>query len=452
MADTRSSLEETTSTTAHWLELCRQVQAEHNGSEPEVLATRRKQAIGHLEQVGFPTTRDELWRHTPVTPIVRTPHQRGRGERKLISLEQIGPWTYPDGTQLVFLDGRLIGPYSDSGPLPDGVVAGSLREALQRYPEQIERAFGGHADFGGHSFAALNTACWEDGAFLLVPAGVVLKNPLHILHLSSGGTPPTVSFPRNLIILETDSQATVVESYAGLAGSDYLSCGVSELIVGDYAVLEHYKIQQESLEARHLAFERLLAGRSAGINSLSISLGGGFVRNDLQARLEGEGTDCELNGLYLTRGTQFVDNHLQVDHLAPQCRSHELYKGILEGPSRGVFNGLIHVHPGAQKTDGIQTNRNLLLSREALVHTNPQLLIFADDVKCTHGSTVGRLDADALFYLRSRGIGEEAARSLLIYAFASELVTRIPYEPVRRDLEEFLFSRLPHGEIVRQAV
>ncbi len=211
-------------------------------------------------------------------------------------------------------------------------------------------------------------------------------------------------------------------------------------------------MQRESRDAFHLATFQLLGGRDCTPSSHSISIGGALVRNDVNAVLDGEGIDCILNGLYLADGRQVVDNHMRVEHAKPHCASHELYKGVLDGKARAVFNGLIHVHPGAQKTDAKQSNRNLLLSKDAIANSNPQLEIYADDVKCTHGSTVGQLDDDAIFYLRSRGIGAEAARSLLTYAFASDIVERIKVEPVRRDLEELLFARLPQGDVVRQAV
>jgi Fe-S cluster assembly protein SufD len=242
----------------------------------------------------------------------------------------------------------------------------------------------------------------------------------------------------------------LVETYAGLG--TYFTCTVTEMVAGPGAVIDHYKVQRESVDAFHMATFQVQGDRSSVPSSHSISLGGGLVRNDVNAVLDGEGIDCILNGLYLAEGRQLVDNHMRVVHAKAHCASHELYKGILDGKARAVFNGLIHVRPGAQKTDAKQSNRNLLLSRDAIANSNPQLEIFADDVKCTHGSTVGQLDDDAVFYLRSRGIGAEAARSILTYAFASDIVERIKLAPVRRDLEEFLFTRLPQGEVVRQAV
>jgi Fe-S cluster assembly protein SufD len=241
-----------------------------------------------------------------------------------------------------------------------------------------------------------------------------------------------------------------VETYSG--EGTYLCCPVTEMTAGPASVIDHYKLQRESREAFHLATFQITGERSSRPSSHSISIGGALVRNDVNAVLDGEGIDCILNGLYLAEGRQLIDNHMRVDHVKAHCASHELYKGILDGKARAVFNGLIHVHPGAQKTDAKQSNRNLLLSSEAIANSNPQLEIFADDVRCTHGSTVGQLDDDAVFYLRSRGIGAEAARSILTYAFASDIVERIKLAPVRRDLEEFLFSLLPQGEVVRQAV
>jgi len=301
-------------------------------------------------------------------------------------------------------------------------------------------------------FVALNTAFFADGAYLELPRGVVLERPVELVFLSTGaGAVPSVAHLRNLIVLGEASQATVVETYAGRSGI-YFTNVVTEVAAGPAAVLDHYKLQRESRDAFHMATFQLHGDRDGNLSSHSISLGGGLVRNDVNTVLDGSGIECILNGLYLADGRQLVDHHMRVEHAKPHCASHELFKGILDGKARSVFNGLIYVHPGAQKTDAKQSNRNLLLSADAIANSNPQLEIFADDVRCTHGSTVGQLDADAIFYLRSRGIGEDAARSLLTYAFASDIVQRIKVEPLRRHLEEFLFARLPRGEVVRQAV
>jgi Fe-S cluster assembly protein SufD len=418
---------------------------------PDLLELRRR-GIESFSRLGFPTTREEEWRFTNVTPLAATDFHYPMPLECVTEPEEVGTFSYINAHQLVFLNGFFCAEYSTLYDLPPGVRITSLKEALADRPDEVLAHLGKHLRFEDQTFAALNTAHLREGAFVSIGEGEVLSRPLHLLFLSTESREPAMSWPRNLIVMGPNSQATIIESFASGSRRPYLTGAVSEIVVGDYAVLEHYKVQQEGLKGWHMATTHFRLGRSSTATSQNISLGGGFVRNDTVAELMGEGGDLTLNGLYLTRGTQFVDNHMRVEHVAPSCHSYELYKGILEEKSRAVFSGLIHVHPGAQQTDGKQANRNLILSPEALVNTNPQLLIYADDVKCTHGSTVGQLDKDAVFYLRSRGIGEDAARSLLIYAFASEFVEKIRFEPLRRDLEEFLFTRLPKGDIVRQAV
>jgi Fe-S cluster assembly protein SufD len=368
-----------------------------------------------------------------------------------VDLSRLEPLAEGAAARLVFVNGRLSARLSSLGELPAGVIVASLAEALEKAPDKVEPWLGQHARFDDHPFVALNTAFLRDGALVWVPRGVIVEKPIHLMFVSSStGTEPIVTFPRNLFVAGENSQVTLVETYAGEGA--YFTCPVTELVAGPASVVDHYKVQIESREAFHMATFQIEAERSCTPSSHSISIGGALVRNDVNAVLDGEGIDCILNGLYLAEGRQVIDNHMRVEHAKPHCASHELYKGVLDGAARSVFNGLIHVHPGAQKTDAKQSNRNLLLSSSAIANSNPQLEIFADDVKCTHGSTVGQLDEDAIFYLRSRGIGQEAARSLLTYAFASDIVERIKVEPVRRDLEEFLFARLPQGEVVRQAV
>jgi Fe-S cluster assembly protein SufD len=419
--------------------------------EPAAVKALRRQALERFARLGFPSLRQEEWRFINVAPIARTAFHWPAGVADRADALPPGTLTFDAAARLVFVDGRFSARLSQLGELPPGAFVGSLAEALERAPGAVEPHLGRYAKFADHPFVALNTAFLRDGACVLLPRGAVLARPIHLLFLAAGSPArPTVSFPRNLVVLGEASQATLVESYAG-AGS-YFCCPVTELVAGPGAVVDHYKVQRESLDAFHMATFQLHAERGSAPSSHSISLGGALVRHDVNAVLAGEGVDCILNGLYLVAGRQVVDNHMRVEHARPHCASHELYKGILDGKARSVFNGLIHVHPGAQKTDAKQSNRNLLLSREAIANSNPQLEIYADDVKCTHGSTVGQLDEDAVFYLRSRGIGLEAARSLLTYAFASDIVARIKVEPVRHDLEEFLFARLPKGEVVRQAV
>ena len=418
--------------------------------EPAGLQALRRAAIERFADLGFPTLRQEEWRLTNVAPIVQGTFHWPQGAPDAVAPGLMAPHVFDAAARLVFVDGRFSPRLSSVGELPAGTIVASLAEMLARSPGLVEPWLARSAKFDNHPFVALNTAFLSDGAFLYIPRGAV-TGPIQLLFLSAGEAGrATLSFPRNLFVADESSQTTIVETYAG--EGPYFTSPVTELFAGPGSVIDHYKVQRESLAAFHMATFQVQGERASVPSSHSISIGGALVRNDVNAVLDGEGIDCILNGLYFGDGRQVVDNHMRVEHAKPHCASHELYKGVLDGKSRAVFNGLIHVHKGAQKTDAKQSNRNLLLSRDAIANSNPQLEIYADDVKCTHGSTVGQLDEDAVFYLRSRGIGAEAARSLLTYAFASDIVERIKVVPVRRDLEEFLFARLPMGEVVRQAV
>ncbi|MEM1201995.1 MAG: Fe-S cluster assembly protein SufD [Acidobacteriota bacterium] len=416
----------------------------------EVVALRRR-GLERFETIGFPTTRIEEWRHTNVRPIAQRSYRRAGGERLGLDAGKIVPFLIPECIDLVFVNGRYSAELSQPEALPEGVFAGSMARALEDVPELVTPHLGKYADID-HPFVALNTAHVEDGAFIHVPKGVRLERTLHLLFVGTADDEATVSYPRNLIVAGESAELTVVESYAGFAGDVYFTCPVTEIYGAANSVVDHYRLGEESVDAYHLATLKIHLERDASFFTHSVNHGGAIVRNDIQAWLGGEGINCTLNGLYLGRGKQFVDHHMWVDHATPNCNSYELFKGILEDQSRAVFNGRIKVHEDAQKTDAKQSSQHLLLSKGALAHSNPQLEIFADDVKCTHGSTTGHLSDEAIFYLRSRGIGEDAAKSLLTYAFAGEVLGEIRLETVRKDLEEFLFTRLPKGDVVRQAV
>src|SRR5439155_1493343 len=287
-----------------------------------------------------------------------------------------------------------------------------------------------------------------------LPRGAVVEEPIELLYVATTPGEGTVAHPRNLIVAGVNSQATLVETYLGLEDNVYFTNAVTEIVLGENAVLDHYKVQRESTEAFHVATTQVHHDRRSNFKSLYVALGGGLVRNEVRATLDAEGCECTLNGLYLATGTQHIDNHTVIDHAQPHCASHELYKGILDGNAHGVFNGKIFVREDAQKTDAKQTNQTLLLSEDATINTKPQLEIFADDVKCTHGATVGQLSADALFYLRSRGLGLQEARSLLTFAFANDIIERIQVEPLRARLEELLVQtqRLPQPEVGKGAL
>jgi Fe-S cluster assembly protein SufD len=303
----------------------------------------------------------------------------------------------------------------------------------------VQEHLGRYADFEQHAMTALNTANMQDGAVIEVPANVTLNGFIHLLFISQGDD--IWSHPRNLIVVGRNSQVTIVETYVG--SGRYFTNAVSEVVVGDGAVVDHYKIECESRDAFHVGTVQIHQARSSSVTSRSVSVGGLLVRNEINGVLDGEGASLLLDGLFVLTGKQHVDNHTLIDHVKPHCDSHELYKGILDQSSRGVFDGRIIVRPNATKTNSRQENRNLLLSESAVIDSKPTLEIHNDDVKCNHGSTIGQLEEEPLFYLRSRGIGEEDARNLLVFAFASEIVERMKIEPVREVVRRALFEQMP---------
>ncbi|MGH7766650.1 MAG: Fe-S cluster assembly protein SufD [Candidatus Binatia bacterium] len=400
----------------------------------------RRAAIARFAALGFPTTRDEEWKYTSVAPILKIPFAPGRengveGKR----IDELGEAA---DNRLVFINGRFSAKLSRLQTLASGAIAGSLAAGMGDSREKVEPHWALHADYREQSFVALNTALMDDGAFLFVPAGAIVDAPIHLLFIASAADDATVAYPRNLIVLERGSRATVVESYLSFDSTVYFTNAVTEIVVGAGAVLDHYKVQLESERAFHVATHQAHLDRAANFTSHSIALGGALARNDVNAALNGEGSDCTLNGLYLTHAQQHIDNHTRIDHVKPQCASRELYKGIMGGKSRGVFNGKIYVHKTAEKTDARQTNRNLLLSEEAWIDTKPQLEIYNNDVKCSHGSTIGQLDEDALFYLRARGIDPKAAIGLLTRGFAADITGRIKSAPVARWVEKLLAEKI----------
>jgi Fe-S cluster assembly protein SufD len=352
--------------------------------------------------------------------------------------------------QLVFVNGRYA-PDLSSAETADGLHIRSLRDVLSRQPQLVQPYLDRQASGPGRPFAALNSAFLDDGAFISVPEGTVLTEPIHVVFLSAPGSQPTASHPRVLVWAGRKSQAAIVESYGGPADAVYLTNAVTEVTVEDGAVIDHYRLQRESARAFHVGALGVTQGRASRFTSHAISLGASLSRLDIRQVFAGEGGECVLNGLFLGSDRQHTDTHTWVDHAQPHCSTRELYKGIVDDKARGVFVGRILVRAGAQKTDAIQSNKNLILSREALVDSLPQLEILADDVKCKHGSTTGQLDPLALFYLRSRGIGEEAARALLTYAFASDVVQRIGIAPLRAGLTEHLQRRLPGPADMKEA-
>ena len=399
----------------------------------------RTSAIARFAERGFPATKDEAWRGTSVAEIARTVFARpGAFAASRSALEAAGHVAL-GGAEIVFVNGRLRPELSSLGAVA-GLTITSLQEALASGGERLAPHLTRIVSYEKSAFTALNTAFVEDGALLEI-TGVVAA-PIHLVFYSSpDGNAATVSYPRVLVVAKSGSEATVVESHLGRGR--YLSCAVTEIVVEADARLEHVKLQRESEQAFHVGAIGIAQARASRFVSQHFALGGALSRTDIDTRFDGEGGECELNGLFFASGSQHADTHTVIDHASPRCSSRELYKGIVDGRGRGVFHGRIVVQKGAQKTDAHQTNKNLLLSREALVQSTPQLEIFADDVKCKHGSTTGQLDEAALFYLRSRGIGESEARALLTWAFASDLVQRLRNQPLRAALQAQLGARLP---------
>lgn len=406
----------------------------------------RTQAIGRFAELGFPSTRLEDWRYTNVAPITQIGFlPAGAAHRNGLTAQWLEEATVGGlaGSRLVLVDGQFRPELSSSGVLPRAVRVSSLAAAIETDGDFIEARLARFARDDESGFLALNTAFLKDGAFLRIPPGAVVERPIHVVYVSTAQGDPTVSHPRTLIVAEDGCQATIIESYVSLGMGTHLTNAVTELVAGPGAVVEHVKLALQTESVFHVAALSVYQERASNVMLHSFSLSDGLVRNDVTVVLDGEGSECTLNGLFIGDGHAHVDNHTTIDHVQPRCSSQELYKGILGGKSTGVFNGCIRVRANAQKTSARQTNKNLLLSPGAQINTKPQLEISADDVKCNHGSTIGQLDADALFYLRARGIDQEAARAMLTQAFASEMVDRLRCEPLRRRFEALVLTKLP---------
>jgi len=417
----------------------------------------RRAAMDRFVEMGFPTMRQEDWRFTNTAPIVRTPFQlatrNGATLDAGVLAEHILDGTWP---RLVFVNGYFSAGLSSVSDLPGSIQVASIADVTAGDGPTIEDHLARYADYETHPFTAMNTAFSSDGAVIRVPEGTALDRPVHVLYVSVPGAEPQVSHPRGLIIAEAGSQLTVIESYLGIesgpGAAAYFTNGVTEIVVGDNATIDHYKVVREKPDSYHVGTTHIRQTRDSTVTSHVVTLGGALVRNDVTAVLDGEGAYCTLNGLYVMRDRSHVDNHLCVEHAKPHGDSRQFYKGVLDDHARAVFSGRINVHKDAQKTDAKQTNMNLLLSDNAQVHTKPQLEIFADDVKCTHGATIGQIDEQAIFYLQSRGIDETTARSVLLFAFVNESLERVRPEPLRNQLREALYELLPQGHLLREVM
>ena len=406
----------------------------------DALNARRRSAIEHFAALNFPTTKNEDWHFTSVAAIAEREFSFVNAKTGDVSGSDLDAFGFgqDDWHTVVFVNGRYAPQLSTVGGPPDGVTVLPLTEAPANLAKRVGTIV---TDADKHAFTALNTAFMPDGIVIHVAKEIELLRPIHVIFVTDAHAAKTVMHPRNLIVVDRNAKATVLESYVALSDAAYFTNAVTEVSVADGATLEHYKIQREGHRAYHVGTIEAVQERNSHYVSFSFATGASLSRTNIYTKLAGEGSGATLNGLYMLDGEQHCDHQTRIEHAEPNCFSREVYKGVLDGRSHGVFNGKVYVHPIAQKTDGKQTNNTLLLSPQAQVDTKPQLEIFADDVKCTHGATVGRLDEMALFYMKSRGVDAETARRLLVYAFAADVLETIPQDAVREALERSTLER-----------
>lgn len=423
-----------------WVDLERGV----SGEDRLWLRARREAALTVLTERGFPTIRDEEWKYTSIARLNEVPFQTAPDAAMHLSVGQAGhvDISLATGPELVFVNGCFNEALSRLSDLPKGVRIESIAKALRSDGQVLENHLAQYADVKAHPFTALNTLQVNDGALITLEKGTVIEEPIHLRYLADSPQGTVLAQARNLIVAGENSRAVLVESYGGPAGQVYFTNAVTEVVLGDSAGIDYYRLQHESEAAFHVAALHVHQGAKSYFQGWTLSFGAALARYDIELRQAGEGADCSLKGLYLATGSQHVDNHLRVDHLKPHGNSQLLFKGVLDDQGRAVFNGKVVVHEGASKTCADQTNKNLLLSHEAEVDPKPELEIYHNDVKCTHGATVGQLDAEALFYLRSRGIDLHDARKILTIAFAEEVMESLKLDQLKAYCECQLFQRL----------
>lgn len=413
-----------------------------NGEKTESFHMIRQNALSKFSSMNIPTIKDEEWKYTNISPIIK--HNFSVFPPKKDTLpEIIGKFLFDklEHHLLVFINGEFRKDLSRLNELPNNVEVGSLSVAIKNNHPVLLKHFGKYAEDSNNLFTALNSAYTKDGAFILVTKGLIVEDPIHIIFLNIAEEEKFIVQPRNLFITEDNSKVTLIEHYVSSNDGIYFNNAVTEIFVGENSIVDHIKLQEESPRAFHIGRMEVDQERYSNFSSHLISTGAEFSRNEFTTRFKGEGGQSMLNGLFMIREEQFFDAHTMIDHAMPQCNSHEHYKGILQDKARGVFNGKVMVRPDAQKTNAFQENNSILLSDDAVMNSKPQLEIFADDVKCSHGATVGKLDEDAKFYLKTRGIGEEAATAMLIHAFASDVIKSVKIESLRDYLEEIISKR-----------
>ena len=415
-----------------------------NGRHPDWLKGPRRSAFQWVAEQGFPTVKDDAWKYTRVAPILEIPFEpAGPAMSRRLAAGAVEELTGDlGGVRLVVVNGYFAPELSSLRPLPMGATVMGLAAALVQDEELLAPFLSRPFREQPQAFTALSAALAVDGVLIRIPANTSIDEPIHVVFVSDTGAAPLVSHPRCLVFAGPGSRATIVESYVGILGDVYLTNAVTDIVIEEGAEVEHYKLQSEAETAFHIALLDVRQGRGSRFSSHSLALGASTARHEVRVRLEAEGAEVTLNGLYMPHNEQHLDNPTTIEHAAPHCTSRELYKGIVDGRGRGSFDGRVIVRPGAFKTDASQTNKNLLLSESAQVDTRPRLEIFADDVKCAHGAAVGQLDEAAVFYLRSRGVPHGAARDLLTYAFASEMLGLLRVGALRARAERLVAWRL----------
>jgi Fe-S cluster assembly protein SufD len=415
---------------------------------PAWLKERREQAAKHFEKVGYPTVRNEDWRFTNVSPIAdaKLPLADGSFAQAAALVDSV---TVPGAVRLAIVNGRFAAGLSDLSALPKGVRIAGLRDGARDGTDGLESHLARVFAIDAHPFAALNTAHLDDGVAVFAAAGAVVETPIHIVVVTGADHMAVAAHPRVLVVAGANSQVRIAQTFIGAPGQVYFNNAVAEVVVGENAIVDYYTDQRESEQAFHIANIQAHVSAKGVFASHAFSIGARIQRHDIGIALKGEGADCTMNGVYLADGERLMDTHTSLDHAMPHCTSHELYKGILAGKARAVFNGRIIVRIDAQKTDAKQTNRALLLSDGATINSNPQLEIFADDVKCTHGAAVGQLDEEAMFYLQARGLSRVEARDMLLHAFAGEVLEGLKIPALREQVEQAFFSALARDVVLR---
>jgi len=413
-----------------------------NGEKSSEFHKLRKSAISNFQELSFPTQKDEEWKYTNISPLLK--HNFSSAQIKEdVAPDIINKFLFDklEHSLLVFVNGIYSPKLSNITDLPEGVEVGSIAEAIKNNNPLVKKHIGNYAKNGNYFFTTLSSAFIKDGAFVYVPDGKIVEDAIHIIFYTSSENEKLITQPRNLFIAGKNSQVSIIEHYVSDEESIYFTNSVTEIFTDENAIVDHIKLQEESKKAFHIARMEVDQERSSNFSSHLISHGAEISRNDFNARFNDEGSECMLNGLFMIDDEQLFDAHTMIDHAKPHCNSHEHYKGILQDKSKGVFNGKVMVRQDAQKTNAFQQNNTILLSNDAVMNTKPQLEIFADDVKCSHGATIGKLNDEAKFYLKSRGIGEEAATAILIHAFASDVITSIKIPALRDYLEEIITKR-----------